>query len=240
MVLNKFGQRLLFFIQTLDFSQAKFARSIDFNIQMLNRYCKGSVFPGNDFLLKLKEHYPSLNLDLLITGQNNMYFPDNMHIGYNEKTMNIFENTYKEFEENRKINELDSLLLNATLEKSIISTYKNIHTSKIFWGVLVNNRQQIVSLLLLQRILKVAIKDKSFIGVTKENAKKVLIDIFKRYTLVLFDRALHFITTKEKEIAIDDLEKDLTDEDALKILQNIPTALKKINVHLAYRRSMKA
>jgi len=237
--LNEFGARLLFFIETLGISQAKFAKEIDVNKQMVNRYCRGMVFPGNEFFTKLKNAYPRINLDWLLTGQNNMYFQDNLPVGFNEISLDAFEIIYKEYEDNKMTNELDTLLLNASLEVSIASTYKDFDNANVFWDALVNKRQQIVSLLLLQRVLKVAIKNKDFLSVSKVDAKKQLIDIFKSYSLALSDRALHFITSQEKEKTIENLKKNLSDEDAFEILTNIPTALKKISDHLKYRRSFK-
>ncbi|WP_373032382.1 hypothetical protein [Sulfurovum sp.] len=237
--MDNFGDRLLYFIQTLHVSQSKFANNIDVNAQMVNRYCNNAVFPGNDFFRKLKKSYPLINLDWLLTGQNNMYLQDNLPVGINKLTLEIFEKTYKEFEENKNIDELNTLLLNASLEMSIASIYKDLHTANVFWSSIVNHRQQIVSLLLLQRVLKVAIKNKNFLSISKENAKKQLIDIFKSYSLALSDRAVHFITINEKEKIIENLEKNLSDEAALTILDNIPDALEKISTHLKYRRSFK-
>ncbi len=237
--MNDFGGRLLYFIKTLHISQAKFAKNINVNTQMVNRYCTNSAFPGHDFFIKLKNSYPLINLNWLLTGQDNMYLQDNISVGFNKTTLDVFETTYKEFEENQVIDELNILLLNASLEISIASIYKDLDTANIFWGSLVNHRQQIVSLLLLQRVLKVAIKHKSFLTVTRVNAKKELINIFKSYSLALSDRTIYFITAQEKDIVIENLNKNLSDEAAFTILENIPTALNKISNHLKDRRSLK-
>ena len=237
--MSSFGQRLLYFIDTLDISQAKFSKNININHQMVNRYCRNIAFPGSIFFKNLKDIYPLINLNWLFTGQNNMYLEGDTPVGINKSTLEIFEITYKEFEENHVIEKLNRLLLNAVLEISIASVYKDLSDANIFWGYLVNHRQQIVSLLLLQRVLKVAVKNKSFLTVSKKNSKKELIDIFKSYSLALSDRTIYFISNTEKQMVIENLQNNLSDEASFSILTNIPLVLNKISKHLKDRRRFK-
>ena len=237
--MNKFGHRLLYIIKTLKLSQAKFAKKIDVNHQVMNRYCNDLAFPGHEFFIKLKKTFPLINLNWLLIGQGGMHLEDKMPVGINKTTLEIFESTYMEFERSEAIEELQTILLNAALEKSVASTYKDFGSEHIFWGILVSNRQQIVSLLLLERILKVAIKQKSYIKATRVNAKKELINIFKGYTLALADRAIHLISSEEKELVIENLNENLSDDSAYIILKNIPIALEKISDHLSDRRGLK-
>lgn len=75
----KFGtmnKRLLQFLQAENISQAQLADTLSVARGSVSHILSGRNRPGFDFIESLLLHYPSLNLDWLITGKGRMYRED--------------------------------------------------------------------------------------------------------------------------------------------------------------------
>lgn len=67
------NRRLQQFLRAENISQAQFADTIGVARASVSHILAGRNKPGFDFLLAMSKHYPSLNLEWLITGKGRMY-----------------------------------------------------------------------------------------------------------------------------------------------------------------------
>ena len=67
------NRRLLQFLQAENITQAQFADTLSVARGSVSHILAGRNKPGYDFLESLLLHYPSLNLDWLMTGKGRMY-----------------------------------------------------------------------------------------------------------------------------------------------------------------------
>ena len=67
------NRRLQQFLRAENISQAQFADTIGVARASVSHILAGRNKPGLDFLLAMSKHYPSLNLEWLITGKGRMY-----------------------------------------------------------------------------------------------------------------------------------------------------------------------
>ena len=67
------NSRLLQFLNAENISQAQFADTIGVARASVSHILAGRTKPGFDFLVSISKHYPSLNLEWLITGKGRMY-----------------------------------------------------------------------------------------------------------------------------------------------------------------------
>lgn len=70
------NKRLLQFLQAENISQAQLADTLSVARGSVSHILSGRNRPGFDFIESLLLHYPSLNLDWLITGKGRMYRED--------------------------------------------------------------------------------------------------------------------------------------------------------------------
>jgi len=66
-------KRLLQFIQAENISQAQFADTIGVARASVSHILAGRNKPGFDFIESMSRHFPSLNIEWLITGKGRMY-----------------------------------------------------------------------------------------------------------------------------------------------------------------------
>lgn len=67
------NRRLLQFLQAENLTQTQFADTLSVARASVSHILSGRNKPGYDFLESLLLHYPSLNLDWLLTGRGRMY-----------------------------------------------------------------------------------------------------------------------------------------------------------------------
>ena len=67
------NRRLQQFLRAENISQSQFADTIGVARASVSHILAGRNKPGFDFLLAMSKHYPSLNLEWLITGKGRMY-----------------------------------------------------------------------------------------------------------------------------------------------------------------------
>lgn len=70
------NKRLLQFLQAENISQSQFADTLGVARGGVSHILSGRNRPGYDFLESLLLHYPSLNIDWIITGKGKMYRED--------------------------------------------------------------------------------------------------------------------------------------------------------------------
>ena len=70
------NRRLQQFLSAENISQAQFADSIDVARASVSHVLAGRNKPGYDFIRSISEHYPTLNLEWLISGKGKMYKQD--------------------------------------------------------------------------------------------------------------------------------------------------------------------
>lgn len=71
-VVNNMNLRLQQFLKAMNISQSHFADTIGVARANVSHIIAGRNKPGFDFLLRMSKHYPSLNLEWLITGKGSM------------------------------------------------------------------------------------------------------------------------------------------------------------------------
>jgi hypothetical protein len=69
--ISEFSDRLSYVIDKSNDTKKVFVKKCGKSEPQLYAYLKGNQLPGTDFYQKLKEHYPFINLDWLISGQGN-------------------------------------------------------------------------------------------------------------------------------------------------------------------------
>ena len=74
------NHRLQQFLSAENISQAQFADSIDVARASVSHVLAGRNKPGYDFIRSISEHYPTLNLEWLISGKGKMYKQDSSSI----------------------------------------------------------------------------------------------------------------------------------------------------------------
>ena len=72
-IVRKMNRRLLQFLQAENLTQTQFADTLSVARASVSHILSGRNKPGYDFLESLLLHYPSLNLDWLLTGRGRMY-----------------------------------------------------------------------------------------------------------------------------------------------------------------------
>jgi transcriptional regulator with XRE-family HTH domain len=72
-------ERLLLFIQKIGLNPAKFAEKIGIQRSAISHVLSGRNKPSYDFLLKIIENYPQIELEWLLTGKGNMMKSGNDH-----------------------------------------------------------------------------------------------------------------------------------------------------------------
>ena len=240
--MNSFPERLSTLISTLDLNQTTFAQKIDFRVQTINRYTSNKSSPGLEFFQKLTSKYPHININWLVTGQGQILETSLLPEGslyFDSESYKLADEYYQGYIKEKSVEKFQNHLLNIMLEESLFAIYKDFKLEKAFWNTWINsNRNEIVSLVLLQKILKVAVNKGKREVVQKKDAKNVLITIFKDYTITFRTKVKHLISDNDKKIIIENLEKNLTDKDAYHILQNMPAVLEKITSHLETERKV--
>ena len=107
-IFKEMNRRLLQFLQSENLTQTQFADTLSVARGSVSHILSGRNKPGYDFLESLLLHFPSLNLDWLLTGRGKMYrdaenpiadgavkVPENRKI---ERIMVFFDdNTYQTF-----------------------------------------------------------------------------------------------------------------------------------------------
>lgn len=91
------NKRLLQFLAAENISQAQFADTIDVARASVSHIIAGRNKPGFDFIESMALHYPSLNLEWLITGKGKMY------ISEPNIESDTLDNTIKQVEKQRNI-----------------------------------------------------------------------------------------------------------------------------------------
>ena len=103
------NKRLLQFLQAENISQAQLADTLSVARGSVSHILSGRNRPGFDFIESLLLHYPSLNLDWLITGKGRMYREDaedspqiNIPSGSKVSKIMVFydDGTFEEFHKN--------------------------------------------------------------------------------------------------------------------------------------------
>lgn len=74
------NNRLQQFLSAENISQSQFADTIGVARASVSHIIAGRNRPGYDFILSMSKHYPSLNLEWLITGKGKMYKGDSADI----------------------------------------------------------------------------------------------------------------------------------------------------------------
>lgn len=67
------NRRLLLFLQAQSITQSQFADTLSVARGSVSHILSGRNKPGYEFLESLALHYPSLNMDWLLTGKGSMY-----------------------------------------------------------------------------------------------------------------------------------------------------------------------
>ena len=240
--MNSFSARLKELITILNLNQTTFAEALGLRPQTVNRYTGGSTSPGLEFFQKLTSKYPQVNMNWLISGEGQMIemsFLPKQSIYFDSESYELIDNYYQEYIKENSVEAFQSHLLNAMLEQSLFGVYKDFKIEKAFWNSWINgNRSEIMSLVLLEKVLKIAINKGKREVVQKRDAKKVLIGIFKDYTITFGTKLKHLISNHDKKIVIENLEENLTNQDAFLILNNMPMVLEKISSHLERERKV--
>ena len=91
------NKRLLQFLSAENISQAQFADTIDVARASVSHIIAGRNKPGFDFIESMALHYPSLNLEWLITGKGKMYISDPSN------ETDTLDNSIKQIDNQRKI-----------------------------------------------------------------------------------------------------------------------------------------
>lgn len=117
---RKMNRRLLQFLQAENLTQTQFADTLSVARGSVSHILSGRNKPGYDFLESLLLHYPSLNLDWLLTGRGKMYRDSSAEEGTDSAQLALFplpspseprqidrilvfydDNTYQEFRANQ-------------------------------------------------------------------------------------------------------------------------------------------
>ncbi|MBR4775589.1 MAG: helix-turn-helix transcriptional regulator [Bacteroidales bacterium] len=84
------NRRLLQFLQAENITQAQLADTLSVARGSVSHILAGRNRPGYDFLESLLLHYPSLNLDWLMTGRGKMYRGEDSKEGAEDAQLNLF------------------------------------------------------------------------------------------------------------------------------------------------------
>ena len=114
------NRRLLQFLQAENLTQTQFADTLSVARGSVSHILSGRNKPGYDFLESLLLHYPSLNLEWLLTGRGKMYRDNLVEEGSDSAQLALFplpspseprqierilvfydDNTYQEFRANQ-------------------------------------------------------------------------------------------------------------------------------------------
>ena len=119
-IVRKMNRRLLQFLQAENLTQTQFADTLSVARGSVSHILSGRNKPGYDFLESLLLHYPSLNLEWLLTGRGRMYKDNPQEDGSDSAQLALFplpnpaearqierilvfydDNTYQEFRANQ-------------------------------------------------------------------------------------------------------------------------------------------
>ena len=84
------NRRLLQFLQAENITQAQLADTLSVARGGVSHILQGRNKPGYDFLERLLLHYPTLNLDWLMTGRGKMYRTEEAQDGTDSAQLNLF------------------------------------------------------------------------------------------------------------------------------------------------------
>ena len=84
------NRRLLQFLQAENLTQTQFADTLSVARGSVSHILSGRNKPGYDFLESLLLHYPSLNLEWLLTGRGKMYRDNLMQEGSDSAQLALF------------------------------------------------------------------------------------------------------------------------------------------------------
>lgn len=84
------NRRLLQFLQAENITQAQLADTLSVARGSVSHILAGRNKPGYDFMESLLLHYPTLNLDWLMTGRGKMYRSDESPEGADPSQLNLF------------------------------------------------------------------------------------------------------------------------------------------------------
>lgn len=87
---RKMNRRLLQFLQAENLTQTQFADTLSVARASVSHILSGRNKPGYDFLESLLLHYPSLNLDWLLTGKGRMYRENRQEDGTDSEQLALF------------------------------------------------------------------------------------------------------------------------------------------------------
>ena len=84
------NNRLLRFLEAENISQSQFADSIGVARASISHILSGRNKPGFDFIESTARHYPSLNIEWLITGNGRMYKDGNARLFDSQSDIELF------------------------------------------------------------------------------------------------------------------------------------------------------
>ena len=84
------NRRFLQFLQAENITQAQLADTLSVARGSVSHILAGRNKPGYDFLESLLLHYPTLNLDWLMTGRGKMYRTEESQDGSDSAQLNLF------------------------------------------------------------------------------------------------------------------------------------------------------
>jgi transcriptional regulator with XRE-family HTH domain len=87
------SQRLNLLLKEKNLSASKLAQIIGIQKSSISHIMSGRNKPSFDFLLKLKEHFPDINLDWFITGEGEMYETTEQPQIAESKQTKLFDNS---------------------------------------------------------------------------------------------------------------------------------------------------
>lgn len=97
------NNRLLRFLEAENISQAQFADTIGVARASVSHIISGRNKPGFDFLVSTARHYPSLNIEWLLTGAGRMYKTTDDEIFASQEPDTLFPLDNQEFDENEDV-----------------------------------------------------------------------------------------------------------------------------------------
>lgn len=144
---TSFGDRLRMVMKNLGFTGKNFSKILDENPSTLSGWLTGGFYPTAEFLMKLKNKFPQVSLDYLLTGEGEEF----------EKTDSIISDEVHE-----KVGYYDSQVNKDAMIRELENEIRNLKTE-------ISKRNFIIELIRQSGDLKIT--DKS----TKQAKKTVLI-----------------------------------------------------------------
>ncbi len=94
---NKVNLRLYSILNHLEITQKKLAEDLQITRQTLEKNLKGISYPNYATIFKLKEYYPEINMNWLISGEGDMIIK-NIENNILEEPIAKYSNSYKDEE----------------------------------------------------------------------------------------------------------------------------------------------